>query len=226
VVWEAARCLADLRTRALDRHEEVPASVVTSAARWAASVGSLPVDTEHARAYSHLVVAENAGVGADHQAAWADAVASCRAAQDPYLVAYALGRLAESRVAAADREGAVVDLRESRGIARRLGAQPLVIAADQLARRARLNLDEEVDRTSQAAPDDTLARLGLTERERDVLALVAAGSPNNEIAKRLFISPKTVSVHVSNILAKLQVKSRVEAAAVAHRNGLLGPDQR
>jgi len=72
--------------------------------------------------------------------------------------------------------------------------------------------------------DDTLARLGLTERERDVLALIAAGSANSEIATRLFISPKTVSVHVSNILAKLQVKSRVEAAAVAHRNGLFGPD--
>jgi DNA-binding NarL/FixJ family response regulator len=68
-----------------------------------------------------------------------------------------------------------------------------------------------------------LSKLGLTQRERDVLAHLAAGSPNAQIARDLFISPKTVSVHVSNILAKLQVRTRVEAAALAHRNGLFGP---
>jgi DNA-binding NarL/FixJ family response regulator len=53
-----------------------------------------------------------------------------------------------------------------------------------------------------------------------VLALVAAGRSNRQIAQALFISPKTASVHVSNILAKLDVATRVEAAAVAHRLGL------
>ena len=61
---------------------------------------------------------------------------------------------------------------------------------------------------------------GLTDREREVLALVAAGRSNGQIATALFISPKTASVHVSNILAKLGVSGRVEAAAVAHRLGL------
>jgi DNA-binding CsgD family transcriptional regulator len=63
-------------------------------------------------------------------------------------------------------------------------------------------------------------QLGLTPREAEVLALVAAGHSNRQIAQALFISPKTAAVHVSNILAKLGVAGRVEAAAVAHRLGL------
>ena len=66
--------------------------------------------------------------------------------------------------------------------------------------------------------------LGLTGRERDVLRLVALGRTNRQIAEELFISPKTASVHVSNILAKLGVSGRGEAAAVAHRTGLFPVD--
>ena len=66
-----------------------------------------------------------------------------------------------------------------------------------------------------------LAELGLTAREAEVLALVADGLSNSQIAERLFISRKTASVHVSNILGKLGVAGRVEAAALAHRRGLL-----
>jgi DNA-binding CsgD family transcriptional regulator len=61
---------------------------------------------------------------------------------------------------------------------------------------------------------------GLSGREREVLALVAQGRTNREIGERLFISQKTVGVHVGNILAKLEVSGRVEAAAVAIRLGL------
>ena len=64
---------------------------------------------------------------------------------------------------------------------------------------------------------------GLTARELEVLRLVAAGRSNQQIAGELFISPKTASVHVSNILGKLGVTSRVEAAATAHRLHLLDP---
>jgi DNA-binding CsgD family transcriptional regulator len=75
-------------------------------------------------------------------------------------------------------------------------------------------------------PPDPLARLGLTEREREVLALLAAGRSNPQIGRDLFISTKTASVHVSNILAKLGVTGRGEAAAVAHRLGVYGPAAR
>jgi DNA-binding NarL/FixJ family response regulator len=63
-------------------------------------------------------------------------------------------------------------------------------------------------------------RFGLTTREREVLALLAAGASNPQIAEELFISPKTASVHVSNIISKLNVSSRGQAAALAHRHGL------
>ena len=61
----------------------------------------------------------------------------------------------------------------------------------------------------------------LTGREREVLALVAEGLTNREIGKRLFISEKTASVHLSNLMSKLNVSSRTEAVTVAHRRGLL-----
>ncbi|MFP5257244.1 MAG: helix-turn-helix transcriptional regulator [Acidimicrobiia bacterium] len=99
--------------------------------------------------------------------------------------------------------------------ARALGARPLLGLCEQLAARARIPLDPDRPSAGPAGPDDD--GLGLSERERQVLALVAAGRTNRQIGAELFISPKTASVHVSNILAKLGVASRVEAAAVAHR---------
>jgi DNA-binding NarL/FixJ family response regulator len=68
-----------------------------------------------------------------------------------------------------------------------------------------------------AEPEDPF---GLTPRERQVLALVAGGATNREVGAALFMAEKTASVHVSRILAKLGVRSRTEAAAVAHRTGL------
>ncbi|MBA2465704.1 MAG: response regulator transcription factor, partial [Nocardioidaceae bacterium] len=73
---------------------------------------------------------------------------------------------------------------------------------------------------STAQPART-ADVSLTPRESEILALVAQGRTNGEIGKQLFISTKTVSVHVSNILGKLAASSRTEAAAIARRNGLL-----
>jgi len=63
----------------------------------------------------------------------------------------------------------------------------------------------------------------LTDREREVLCLVAGGATNRIIASRLFISPKTASVHVSRILTKLDATTRTEAAALAHASGLVRP---
>ena len=71
----------------------------------------------------------------------------------------------------------------------------------------------------EPAPREALP-LGLTPREHEVLLLVAEGRTNREIGELLYMSEKTASVHVSRILAKLDVGGRVEAAAVAHRLGL------
>ncbi|NEC76316.1 helix-turn-helix domain-containing protein, partial [Streptomyces rochei] len=91
-------------------------------------------------------------------------------------------------------------------------------AVDLLGRRARLTLGRAAG--PERAPADPVEALGLTSRERDVLRLVSDGRTNRQIAEELFISPKTASVHVSNILAKLGVSGRGEAAAVAHRLAL------
>ena len=74
---------------------------------------------------------------------------------------------------------------------------------------------------SAPTPATSAQTATLTPREAEILALVAEGRSNGEIGKQLFISTKTVSVHVSNILAKLDAASRTEAAAVARRRGLL-----
>ncbi|WP_446041949.1 helix-turn-helix domain-containing protein, partial [Streptomyces sp. SID1121] len=99
-----------------------------------------------------------------------------------------------------------------------LGARPLAEETEQLAARARIALDADPGRAALTGPDtDPVRALGLTPREQDVLRLVAAGHTNRRIAEELYISPKTASVHVSNILGKLGVSGRTEAAATAHR---------
>ena len=104
-------------------------------------------------------------------------------------------------------------MREAVSIGEQLGAAPLVEEALTVARKTHLRLVSDVPRPVSA--------LGLTRREIDVLRLVAEGSSNSAIARTLFISPKTASVHVSNILAKLEVSNRGQAAALAYHSGLL-----
>ena len=100
---------------------------------------------------------------------------------------------------------AAAELTRARSTAQQLGAAPLLAAIDAVRGRP----------AAAGAPG-----LGaLTDRERDVFGLVTQGRMNRQIATALFISEKTVSVHVSNILAKLGVHSRTEAAALARRQG-------
>jgi DNA-binding CsgD family transcriptional regulator len=94
-----------------------------------------------------------------------------------------------------------------------------------LAGRGRLDLQEQAAARTAAPeePPSAFAAFGLTRREAEVLILVAAGRTNRQIGQELFITPKTASIHVSRILAKLGVAGRGEAAAVAHRLGLDKP---
>ncbi|MEU0518279.1 AAA family ATPase [Streptosporangium sp. NPDC006007] len=114
---------------------------------------------------------------------------------------------------AGDRESASERLRAAYPIALGLSARPLVTEIEALARRVGVSLTEK-----EAACAEPL----LTPREHEVLRLVALGRSNRAIAAELFISAKTVSVHVSNILGKLNVSTRGEAAAAAHRLALIG----
>ncbi|WP_077193525.1 helix-turn-helix transcriptional regulator [Streptomyces lydicus] len=173
--------------------------------------------------------------------AWAAVVAAFEPLERPHELARSCYRWAESLLHSGEpatagldgrtpREAAVLLLAQARTAADAMGARPLAEELAQLAQRARIPLPGLIP-PQPAAPDagaadagdaPSAAALGLTPRERDVLRLVAEGRSNRQIADALFISPKTASVHVSNILAKLGVSGRGEAGAVAHRLRLFG----
>ncbi len=157
--------------------------------------------------------------GANDPGAWRTAVDRWSAVPQRQQGAYAAIRLAEALLdAGGDRDDARSLLRSAVETASSIGAEPLVREARSIGQRARLPLDGD-DGQALAAPDVAVATL--TGRELDVIRLVAAGHTNREIGDRLFISEKTVSVHVSNAMAKLGALSRYEAAAAAERQGLV-----
>jgi DNA-binding CsgD family transcriptional regulator/tetratricopeptide (TPR) repeat protein len=152
---------------------------------------------------------------------WRAAVAAWERLEHPFEAAYARFRLAEALLASGSPRGqAEVALRPAHQTAVVLGAMPLRHEIELLAQRGRLDLQEPVDTTATPVASSPAASLGLTQREAEVLALVAEGRTNRQIGQALFITPKTASVHVSRILAKLGVAGRGEAAAIAHRLGL------
>ncbi|MEU9433410.1 AAA family ATPase [Streptomyces sp. NPDC048252] len=134
---------------------------------------------------------------------------------DAYELARCRLRYAQALLAAGRREDAATEARAARETAVRLGATPLLERADDLLRRGRL---------TDAGPAARGGPVALTARERDVLRLLALGRSNRQIGEELFISGKTASVHVSNILAKLSAASRTEAVAIAYRERLLEPE--
>jgi DNA-binding CsgD family transcriptional regulator/tetratricopeptide (TPR) repeat protein len=152
---------------------------------------------------------------------WQTAVAAWERLEYPFEAAYARFRLAEALLAGGSPRGqAEVALRPAHQTAVALGAMPLRHEIELLAQRGRLHLHESVDTAATPEASSPAASLGLTKREAEVLALVAEGRTNRQIGQALFITPKTASIHVSRILAKLGAAGRGEAAAIAHRLGL------
>ncbi|MGV9213569.1 helix-turn-helix transcriptional regulator [Micromonospora sp. RB23] len=154
---------------------------------------------------------------------WAASVAEWDRRNHPYPAAYSRLRQAEALLARRSRVATAGKLlREAYRVAQGLGAVPLTSEIRELAGRARVSLAERdgADGTRAAGSvepvDDELA--SLTAREREVLALVAEGLTNREIGQRLFISERTIGVHVSHIFDKLQVRTRVQASAIHLRN--------
>jgi ATP/maltotriose-dependent transcriptional regulator MalT len=146
-------------------------------------------------------------------AAAAEALQRLRAMTYAEHELYAQLRLAEALAVSGETADAEAELVPAYQRARSIGAMPLVDEMETLVRRAGLKLPG-------MAQAEAYAERGLTSREREVLVLVAQGRTNREIGENLFISEKTASVHVSNILAKLEAANRTEAGAKARALGL------
>ncbi|TCB94494.1 helix-turn-helix transcriptional regulator [Micromonospora zingiberis] len=150
---------------------------------------------------------------------WARVAAEWDICNHPYPAAYSRLRQAEALLARRRRPAAAGHLlRQAYRTAQSLGAVPLTDEIRTLAGRAQLPLEE---RPADAAPlvehnSEELAEL--TAREREVLAAVAEGLTNKEIGQRLFISERTIGVHVSHIFDKLRVRTRVQASDIFLRN--------
>ncbi len=212
---------ADLAQRARDLGD--PAAEAEALARaqpWserarAAGAGGTP----GAGPWVATAEAELARAGGEPDAeTWSRAAAAWDASERPYPTAVARWREAEALARLGERARAQESARLAYATADHLGSRWLADEVVALGRRARLSLDEPS--VADARDDDPGAELGLTAREREVLGLVAQGRTNREIGETLYMAEKTASVHVSRILAKLDVRSRTEAAAVAHRLGL------
>jgi DNA-binding CsgD family transcriptional regulator len=158
---------------------------------------------EHARAHQR-----------DEPAHWEAAAKAWAAVGQPVRLATAQLRQAEALVRRpGSRTEAAALLREAVDAADGIGARPLAAEIRALARRARLDIGAEPAAQVAAVP-------AVTPRELEVLRLLAQGRTNRQIGETLFISEKTASVHVTNLLRKLGVSSRVEAAAFAVRTGV------
>jgi DNA-binding CsgD family transcriptional regulator/tetratricopeptide (TPR) repeat protein len=150
---------------------------------------------------------------------WAATAQAWTELERPYPAAIARWREAEAHLAAGDREAATQAAATAHVAAQQLDPEAwLACELEGLAARGRLRLTGEPAADEPAADEDPF---GLTARERQVLALLADGATNREIGAQLYMAEKTASVHVSRILAKLGVRSRTEAAALAHRHALV-----
>jgi DNA-binding CsgD family transcriptional regulator len=196
----------------VDEARQRATQLVERARRSAAEAAAVTPD---AAGWLAIAEAEHSRVeGRSSPERWQSAVAVWDELERPYPAAYCRWRHAEVLLSAgSSRTEAAIPAREAHRVASNLGARLLQGELELLAQRARLDLADH-DAEEPLDPENTL---GLTPRELEVLQLLARGYTNGEIAAELTISVKTASVHVSHILRKLDVSSRLEAAAIAQR---------
>ncbi len=215
---DIAQRARDLRAKAQERDAIARARIHVQRLRAAASDGG-PVE----RAWLAMGSADLARArGRDDPALWLKAASEWEAIARPYPAAIANWHAAEAYVERGDRTRAASTARAALEAARKLGSRRLLEELELLRDRARLELEEGTDGAgapSRREPEDE-DPFGLTPRERQVLALIAEGATNRQIGAALYMAEKTASVHVSRILGKLGVRSRTQAAAVAHRQHL------
>jgi DNA-binding CsgD family transcriptional regulator len=209
----AALARARRDTNATDTWLAQASELVTVARR---AAGEASTVTPNAAGWLAVAEAEyERALGAAHQELWSDAAATWDELERPHVAAYCRWRETEALVAAgASRTEAGAPLRRAHMVAARIGAKPLLRELELLSQRARLDLVPAPPDAREASLEENL---GLTRREAEVVALVARGYTNREIADTLVISVKTAGVHVSHILRKLGARNRREAAAIVHR---------
>jgi DNA-binding CsgD family transcriptional regulator len=219
---------ADLAEQARARRDEAAAAAALAAAgglaEWAARMDAVPF-TDHP--FVATIPAERAIwdaertrlAGESDPAAWDAAAKAWADLGCPHRAGYAWWRQAEAQLGTGQPATAAAGALQAAAAAAD-GHAPLLAQIRALAERARIPL--QVPPTTRAHPPSGEARVpyGLTERELTVLRLLTAGRTNAQIGAELFISPKTAGVHVTNILRKLGVANRVQAAALAERAGL------
>ena len=226
------RACADLAGQARARRDESAAMAAADAAdglaAWVEQMGRVPF-TGHPSVAT--IAAEHATwdaertrvAGPGDPAAWDGAAKAWQDLSCPHRAGYARWRQAEAQLDAGQPPAAAAGpLRAAAAAA--AGHAPLLAQIRTLADRARIPLHPPPAAGGEPQaprPAQPLTRYGLTGRELTVLRLLAAGRTNPQIGAELYISTSTASVHVSNILRKLGVSSRVQAAAIAERAGLL-----
>jgi DNA-binding CsgD family transcriptional regulator len=226
------RGCADLAERARARRDDdaVRAALASadSVASWVKQEHDVPF-TDHP--YLASIPAERATwdaersrtAGASDPAAWSVAAERWEALDYRHRAGYARWRQAEALLGALHGRGAAAASVLSTAAGLAVEHVPLTAAIRDLARRARIDLSVPAESVAQDEPAAAHA-FGLTDRELDVLRLLGQGKTNPEIAAALFISPRTAGVHVTNILRKLDATTRVQAATIAERAGLLAAD--
>ena len=223
------RACADLAERARARRDK-PADAAAVAAgdslvSWAGQVPSAPF-TKHP--FVATIPAERATwdgertrlAGASDPDAWGAAAEAWQELGCPHRAGYAWWRQAEAQLDSGQPATAAAAALRAAAAAGE-GHAPLLTQVHTLAQRARILLQSPVTVTAERPRPEAPVPYGLTGRELAVLKLVAAGRTNAQIGAELYISHKTASVHVSNILRKLGVSGRTQAAALAERAGLL-----
>lgn len=227
LLWLGARAEAEQALDVRPHYSEAATlrrrARATRLARRADVAGSRATLPPLTAAHLALCHAEVSRLGDDCPTApWEHAVDRLDRAGSPYLGAYARWRHAEAMLAHRRGRDAEQELRSAYDVAASLDAAPLLDEVAALARRGRVDLAQPA--APPPAEPSPAAALGLTPRECDVLGLLATGMTNREVAGTLFVTEKTAAAHVSNVLAKLDVRSRTEAAAVAHRLGIGAAD--
>ena len=226
------RACADLAEQARARRDQSAADDAADAAdglaTWVERMGRVPF-TDHPTvatipAWHATWDAERTRVaGPGDPGAWDSAAKAWQDLSCPHRAGYAWWRQAEAQLDAGQPAAAAAGALRAAAAAAD-GHAPLLAQIRTLAERARIPLHPAAAGEPQAPPPaQLLTRYGLTDRELTVLRLLAAGRTNPQIGAELYISASTASVHVTNILRKLGVSGRVQAAAIAERAGLLTP---